>query len=333
MSGGLSPQERQAMKKLRKRRKRKRAFVVICFLLCCAGITVFIFRAPFFNLKSVKIEGNSILSQKQIRSSSGVSDGENIFLISMSKTKERVEKIPYVKSAEVKRVFPDSIRIKIKECVPRAYVAYKEKYVLLDYNGKILEISKTNDKYNVMTVKGIKLKNAKVGEKVKDSEDKRIKYLTETLEILEKNKLTEKVREVDFTRITAVKINYDNRIYINCGSYDGYDNFKYKLDMCRHIIAKEISPYEKVEIDLTLDETVVRPYLTEEEKKAKAEEADKENAENAGNSDNKGADGANREESKSENGSSGNKSTEENTKNNEDKTENTENGGKTDEQA
>lgn len=316
MSGGLSPQERQAMKKLRKKRKRKRAFVVFCFLLCCIGITLFIFKAPFFNLKSVKIEGASILSQKQIRSSSGISDGENIFLISMSKTKERIEKIPYVKSAEVMRVFPDSIRIKIKECVPRAYVAYKEKYVLLDYNGKILEISKTNDKYSVMTVKGIKLKNAKTGEKIKDSEDKRIKYLTETLEILEKNKLIENVCEIDFTRITAVKINYDNRIYINCGSYDGYDNFKYKLDMCRHIIAKEISPYEKVEIDLTLDETVVRPYYTEEEKKAQKEA--KEKAE---------------KESSAQNQSENKESEKQDTQNGESKTESTENGGKTDEQA
>ena len=61
-------------------------------------------------------------------------------------------------------------------------------------------------------------------------------------------------------------------MYVNCGSFESYDDFKYKLSICAHLIGEEISPYEKVELDLTMDEAVVRPYVDEETKKKLEEE-------------------------------------------------------------
>lgn len=272
MDERYTEREKIAMRRRRKQKKRKRVFILMCFILCCAGLTLLVFKAPFFKITKVVCEGENILAEKQIIAKSQIEKGRNIFSVSMSKTKERIMELSYVSEVNVKRVFPATVKITVKECKPRAYIAYEKKFALIDYSGKILEMPKTNDKYKVMTIKGVKIKSPEIGGYIKNEDDKRIKYCTDALEILEKNKLIEKVKEIDLTRITGIKINYDNRIYANCGSYGNYDNFSYKLNILRHLINEEISEYEKVEVDLTMEETVVRPYEDEETKKKRLEE-------------------------------------------------------------
>lgn len=287
MDERYTEREKIAMRKRRKQRKRKRFFVLLCFVLCSVGIILAVFKAPFFKITKVECEGEKILSKAQIIKKSEVAAGQNIFSISMSKAEERIKELSYVGEVSVKRVFPSTVKITVKECTPRAYIAYGKKFVLIDYNGKILEMPKSNDKYKVMTVKGVKITAPAVGEYIKNESDERVKYCTQILKILEENKMIKNVKELDLTRITGVKINYGNRIYANCGAYDGYDNFKYKLSVLSHLIESEISEYEKVEVDLTADETIVRPYEDEatkkkrlaEEKKAREEQKEKETEE------------------------------------------------------
>lgn len=299
MDERYTEREKIAMRKRRKKKKRKRVFVLLCFILCCIGITLLVFKAPFFNITEIKCEGMSILTEKEIVEKSQISIGQNIFSISMSKTEERIKELSYAGEVNVRRIFPSKIKISVKECKPRAYIAFENKYALIDYSGKILEMPKSNDKYKVMTIKGVKIKKPKVGGYIENEDDKRIKYCTDTLEILEKNKMIEKVCELDFSKLTAIKINYDNRIFVNCGSYENYDNFKYKLSVCSHLINEEISEYEKVEIDLTMEEAIVRPYedektkkeRLEKEKRAKeennnTEESEEDNSKSTGNTEN-----------------------------------------------
>ncbi len=269
--------ERQkiAMRKKRKQRKRKRIFVLVCFIVSCIAILTVVFKAPFFNITKVEVEGYKILTQKQILDKAKITVGENIFSHRMSGVRERIMELSYASDVEVKRVFPSRIKITIKECKPRAYIAYNKKFALIDYSGKILEMPKTNDKYKVMTIKGIEIKSPAVGEYIKNEKDERIKNCIDALTILEENEMIEKVRQIDFKKLTGIKINYDDRVYVNCGSFGNYDDFKYKLSVCAHLIDEEISPYEKVEVDLTMEETIVRPYIDDETKARLQEEKKK----------------------------------------------------------
>ncbi len=278
MEKRYTQREKIAMRKKRKQKKRKRFFILLCFLLSSISIVLVIFKAPFFKITKIDCTGEKVLSDKQIIEKSQISKGQNIFSISLSKTEERIEELAYAKEVNIKRVFPSTIKITVKECKPRAYIAFDNKYVLIDYSGKILEMPKKNDKYNVMTIKGVKVKAPKIGGYIENNKEERIKYCTNALEMMEKNKMIGKVKELDLTKLTGIKINYDNRIYANCGSYDSYDGFEYKLKVLNHLINEEISEFEKVEVDLTMEETVVRPY---EDEKTKKERIEKEKAEAA----------------------------------------------------
>lgn len=288
MDERYTEREKAIMRRKRRQRKRKRVFTLLCFALCCIGIILVVFKAPFFNITEIKCEGQSILTEKQILKKAGVKEGQNIFSVSLTKTENKIKSLPYADEVEIKRVFPGKLKITVKECVPRAYIAYEKKYALIDYNGKILEMSDKNDKYSVMTIKGIKIKDPAVGKVIANEGDERIKYCRDTLEILESNKMIEKVTELDFTKLTAIKIVYDGRIHVNCGGFQNYNDFEYKLSLCSHIIDNEISPYEEVEIDLTMEETIVRPYVDEETRRKEA--AEKEKAAEDAESDTEGED-------------------------------------------
>ncbi len=259
------------MQRKRRQRKRKRFFILVCFLLCSLSIILVIFKAPFFKITRIVCEGEKVLTEKEIIEKSRIEKGQNIFTVSMSKTEKRISQFPYAKEVNVKRVFPSTVKITVTECKPRAYIAYEKKYALIDYSGKILEMPKKNDKYQVMTVKGVKIKAPSIGGYIENDADERIKYCLGALEIMEKNKMISKVCELDLTKLTGIKINYDNRIYANCGGYESYESFEYRLKVLNHLINEEISAYEKVEVDLTMEETVVRPYEDEKTKKERIE--------------------------------------------------------------
>ncbi len=269
-----------AMRKKRQQRKRKRIFILLCFILCCTGIILLVFKAPFFNITKVNCKGMSTLSEKQILEKAQIEIGQNIFGISTSAAEERVATIAYVSKVEVKRSFPNIINITVSECKPQAYVTFGKKYALIDDEGKILEIANDNKKYKVMTIKGLNPQSPKAGVYIENKKDARVENCKKTLEILKEYKLIGKVREMDFSKLAVIKINYDNRVYVNCGSYDSYESFKYKLKVCSHLIEDEISPYEEVEVDLSDDKAIVRPYESDEEKKKRLEEEKAARAEN-----------------------------------------------------
>ena len=122
--------QKQLMRKKRKQQKRKRIFVLFCFVVCSAAILALVFKAPFFNITGVEVKGYKILKKEQILEKAEVEKGKNIFSVSMTGIKDRLMEMPYVDDAEIKRVFPNKISIDVKESVPRAYIKHGKKYVL-----------------------------------------------------------------------------------------------------------------------------------------------------------------------------------------------------------
>ena len=184
MNKKSTERQKNAIRKKRQQRRRKRIFVLVCFIVSCIALLTLVFKAPFFNITEIEISGYKILAKEQISDKAKISKGENIFSVRMSGIRERIMELSYAKEVEAKRVFPSKIKITVKECTPRAYISYNRKYALIDYNGKILEMPKKNDKYNVMTIKGVEIKSPKVGGYIENDEDDRIKKCISTLKIL-----------------------------------------------------------------------------------------------------------------------------------------------------
>ena len=67
--------------------------------------------------------------------------GRNIFLISMEERKRELESIPWVESATVMRLWPNRLRVTVKERTPVAFVAIGGRIQLIDVQGVVMDLS------------------------------------------------------------------------------------------------------------------------------------------------------------------------------------------------
>lgn len=111
-------------------------FLVFAFLLSVAG---FLFlRSPYFAVRSVTVEGCVATSPDEILDLAGIRRGVNVFAVNVDKTRQILECSPLVKTAEVERELPSTIRIKITERTPVALAAAGGKLWLVDADGTVL---------------------------------------------------------------------------------------------------------------------------------------------------------------------------------------------------
>ena len=82
--------------------------------------------------------------------------GRNIFLISVAERKRELEKIPWVESATVMRLWPNRLRVLVKERTPVAFVAIGERIGLIDFQGVVMEMSPgVRDNYAFSVIRGM----------------------------------------------------------------------------------------------------------------------------------------------------------------------------------
>ena len=104
-------QQKQQQRKKRRWRKRKRGLLIFLFLVVCVSIVAGLFYAPFFNIAQVYCVGFETLAEEDILKVAAVPIGANIFQTNVGELKRRVAAIPYVGESNVRRVFPNKIKI------------------------------------------------------------------------------------------------------------------------------------------------------------------------------------------------------------------------------
>lgn len=154
-------EERQKKRRLK---RRKRIIGTIKFIIILAALYAFIFCTPFFNVKSIEVEGADTTSTQSVISSSGIVPGTHILKVNLKSAKQEVEKLAYVKKADVKRAFPNKIKITVTEGKVIANIALAEGFAAIDETGKVMEISDTPKVFPA--IYGVAVKKSEVGEKI-----------------------------------------------------------------------------------------------------------------------------------------------------------------------
>jgi cell division protein FtsQ len=92
-----------------------------------------------FCIKRIEFDGNERVPDILLLKTSGLKYKSNIFSCSVSKIKDRLENIAWIKSVAVQRKLPDTIYVRIAERTPIAILQSGYKLYLIDPDGKILE--------------------------------------------------------------------------------------------------------------------------------------------------------------------------------------------------
>jgi cell division protein FtsQ len=93
---------------------------------------------PYFSLKEIHVTGTSRLSYGDILSCAEVSLGLNSFQMNVADVEERVSANPWVKSATVRREFPNRLRIAVVEKIPAFWLRQGDGLYFADATGKVI---------------------------------------------------------------------------------------------------------------------------------------------------------------------------------------------------
>lgn len=139
-----SPQRRQRVKRrkrilvARKQRISRALVSAAKFALLMAVSTIlmmkvirYMYSSPSFAIAHIAVTGNAHVTARQVIDESGITEGNNIFRVSLSDSAEAIEKIPWVHVARVDRFLPNEIKIEVTERKPIALVL-SQKLFLID---------------------------------------------------------------------------------------------------------------------------------------------------------------------------------------------------------
>lgn len=73
-----------------------------------------------FHLSTVRLEGLDVLTEEKVLGASGVSSGDSVMELNPAQIESAIETLPYVETAEVTLVFPDTMIVRVQERTPAA---------------------------------------------------------------------------------------------------------------------------------------------------------------------------------------------------------------------
>lgn len=121
-----TPKLRQELKERRLRQNLKivgfAALGMALLALGNAALQENLFQNPRFSLRQVFVETEGMLSPQQITRATGLKEGENLLTVNLRDVRERLERLPAIRSAVVQRDFDGRLTVKVQQRKPVAWV-------------------------------------------------------------------------------------------------------------------------------------------------------------------------------------------------------------------
>lgn len=186
--------------KRRKRNKRIKFFLKLILVIgLISGGTVFALTSPIFNIKDIKVLNHSQVPSDTIISLSELKIGENIFKFYCGSVIEKIKENPYIENIKVHRKIPNTIEIEVEERVAKFSVDYMEKYVYINSQGYLLEISE--DSQGLPIIQGITTKEEEVvpGKRLNNEDLTKLEDVIKIINSANENGLDGKVTSIDIS--------------------------------------------------------------------------------------------------------------------------------------
>ncbi len=138
---------------------------VTCVLLV-SGLTIFCLAGyyllvhwPFFIADRIVVSGNIRLGDSQVVEQAGVRKGDNILSLNLQLVRKRLKAHPWIADAEVRRLLPRGIHIRIKEHRPVAIFDMGHRFIV-NIQGEIFKEWKADDPRYLPVIEGLTLGDA-----------------------------------------------------------------------------------------------------------------------------------------------------------------------------
>jgi cell division protein FtsQ len=141
----VSIEDRIPKLKQQRRKKANRRVILLLFIFFSLIVCVVYFQSPLSHVKTVIVNGNELYRKEELLSLIGITDSTNIWKVDEESIEQKLEKLPEIKSANVKIKLPHTVIIHVKEYKRIAYIVKEESYLPVLENGEILKTEKTTE--------------------------------------------------------------------------------------------------------------------------------------------------------------------------------------------
>ncbi len=138
----------------------RNTFILIALLLCTAFLARETYHrlsnSDFFQITSLKIEGNRMTSKEQIAALSKVDIHSNLMAIKVSEVKSLLESHPWIAGVDISRDWPNRLVIAVKEKKPVALLSRDSGLFYLDNKGMIIAAAAPSQELDFPVITGLK---------------------------------------------------------------------------------------------------------------------------------------------------------------------------------
>lgn len=119
-------------------RRRGRVIASIAVLLLLTAIAVGVAGSPLFAIADIRVVGVTGDQQNAARDASGLDRGDNLLWADLATAVQRVEGLPWVRSADVRRLPPSTVEVRVVPREPVAVVRLPHASWLVDADGVVV---------------------------------------------------------------------------------------------------------------------------------------------------------------------------------------------------
>ena len=235
---------------------------IVVFALIAATI-LFFGLSPYFAISEIEVTGNSLYSDSQIISMSGLSLGQNgfsslkgggilkRFSFRCAGAEEAVASAcPYVRTVQIRYAMPAEIKIEITERSKSVILPYSGAGLLLDGEGVAVDIMKDYSRSGLPVAAGITVNNYEIGKPVDVDvgDDMRIEMallVANALRQVDRDSaeaLAWRITSIDVGDLRNITLNMNNGINVNLG--DGTELY-YRVSAVKEILEHGIGEGEE----------------------------------------------------------------------------------------
>lgn len=208
-------------KKYAKKRKKSRAGkVFFTFLLVALLVFLGLSVTVLFPISKINVKGESIYTAEQITDTSGIDEGDNIFLLGSNAKKRITTKLPYISDVKFKRYFPDRLVIVVSPAIEERCYNNGNEYFITDKNNKVLKIQ-NQPQDNLFNIKAAFDKNLKVADILKLTNESQKQTIDKVIAAAQNKGLS--VTSVDVMDSINITLEVDGRFNVKLGDYTDMD--------------------------------------------------------------------------------------------------------------
>ncbi|HXA29620.1 MAG TPA: FtsQ-type POTRA domain-containing protein [Candidatus Angelobacter sp.] len=120
---------------------RRRVAVVVLAVQLVALLAIL--ALPVFRAKSIAIAGNHLVARAAVLDAAHLSTSQSLFTVDGEQVRQRIEKLPWVRSASVETELPSTVRITIREWTPVLMLHTGSRQLAIADSGDVLDLGKS----------------------------------------------------------------------------------------------------------------------------------------------------------------------------------------------